>query len=80
MTSWWMRKVPRVLVAAILGSMLFSSCTAYVDFPGGTVDVTDDGVFVTFPGGTVEVTDDNVLVDVPGFLLDLTHRGCCCGR
>jgi len=72
-----MRKVTRVLAAAVvLGGTLFSSCTAYVDFPGGTVDVNDDGVFVTFPGGTVEVTDDNVVVDVPGFLLDLTRRGC----
>ena len=77
MTSWWMRRVTRVLVAAIvLGSMLFSSCTAYVDFPGGTVDVNDDGAFVMFPGGTVEVTHDNVVVDVPGLLLDLTRHGC----
>lgn len=53
-----------------------TSCAAYVDFPGGAVDVTDGGVFVTFPGGTLEVTDDNVVVDVPGFLLDLTHHGC----
>ena len=79
MASWWMKRwTGGLAVVAIVGGMLFSSCTTFVQFPGGLVDATADGVRVEFPGGSVDVSQDGVLVDVPGFELNVSGRDCRC--
>ena len=52
--------------ASLLGGVLFAGCNTLIDFPGGVVDVNDDGVFVKILGFQVDVTGDRVFVDVPG--------------
>ena len=60
------RKLKRACGVALLGGTMFAGCNTLIDFPGGVVDVNDDGVFVKFLGFQVDVTDDRVFIDVPG--------------
>ncbi len=66
------RNTRRAAGAMLLGGMMFSGCNALVDFPGGMVDVNDDGVFVKFLGVHVDVTPDQVFIDAPG--IEITVR------
>ncbi len=66
------RNLRRTAKGLLIGGMMFSGCNTLVDFPGGKVDISDDGVFVKFLGIHVEVTDDRVFVDVPG--IEVTVR------
>lgn len=68
--SW--RSLKRACGASLLGGVMFAGCNTFVDFPGGVVDVNDDGVFVKFLGLQVDVTDDRVFIDVPG--VEITVR------
>ncbi|UCE61035.1 MAG: hypothetical protein JSU63_04645 [Phycisphaerales bacterium] len=68
-------RCPRVvggfILAACLGGAAFSGCTALVDIPGGSINVSDERVYVNFPGLFVDVTDDHIYVDMPGVGVDL---------
>ncbi len=62
--SW--RNLKRACGVVLLGGTMFAGCNTLVDFPGGVVDVNDDGVFVKIFGFQVDVTGDRVFIDVPG--------------
>ena len=62
--SW--RNLKRACGVVLLGGTMFAGCNTLIDFPGGVVDVNDDGVFVKFLGLQVDVTSDRVFIDVPG--------------
>lgn len=68
--SW--RNFKQACGASLLGGALFAGCNTFVDFPGGVVDVNDDGVFVKFLKFQVDVTNDQVFVDVPGLEVTVT--------
>ena len=60
------RNLKRACGVVLLGGTMFAGCNTLIDFPGGVVDVNDDGVFVKILGFQVDVTDDRVFVDIPG--------------
>ncbi|MCH7686887.1 MAG: hypothetical protein IH899_09440 [Planctomycetes bacterium] len=60
------RNLKRACGVVLLGGTMFAGCNTLIDFPGGVVDVNDDGVFVKIFGFQVDVTSDHVFVDVPG--------------
>ena len=60
------RNLKRACRASLLGGAIFAGCNTLIDFPGGVVDVSDDGVFVKILGFQVDVTGDRVFIDVPG--------------
>ena len=60
------RNLKRACGVVLLGGTMFAGCNTLIDFPGGVVDVNDDGVFVKFLGLQVDVTSDRVFIDVPG--------------
>ena len=68
--SW--RNLKRACGTLLLGGTVFAGCNTLIDFPGGFVDVSDDGVFVKIFGFQVDVTNDQVFVDIPG--LEVTVR------
>ncbi len=68
--SW--RNLQRACGALFLGGTMFVGCNTLIDFPGGVVDVNDDGVFVKIFGFQVDVTGDRVFIDVPG--VEITVR------
>ncbi|MCH8881138.1 MAG: hypothetical protein IID34_14810 [Planctomycetes bacterium] len=66
------RNLKRACGVVLLGGTMFAGCNTLIDFPGGVVDVNDDGVFVKFLGFQVDVTSDHVFIDVPG--VEITVR------
>ena len=66
------RNLKRACGVVLLGGTMFAGCNTLIDFPGGVVDVNDNGVFVEFLGLQVNVTDDHVFVDLPG--VEITVR------
>ncbi|MCH8968932.1 MAG: hypothetical protein IIA66_07435 [Planctomycetes bacterium] len=66
------RNLKRACGVVLLGGTMFAGCNTLIDFPGGVVDVNDDGVFVKFLGLQVDVTGDRVFIDVPG--VEITVR------
>ncbi len=66
------RNLKRACGVVLLGGTMFAGCNTLIDFPGGVVDVNDDGVFVQFLGLQVDVTGDRVFIDVPG--VEITVR------
>jgi len=65
--------------AGLLLGTAFSSCSAFVEFPGGLVDADADRVHVQFPGGQVDVSDDGLRLDVPGLEVNVSGDLCGCG-
>ncbi len=66
------RNLKRACGVVLLGGSMFAGCNTLVDFRGGVVDVSDDGVFVKIFGMQVDVTDDHVFVDLPGVEITVT--------
>ena len=66
------RNLKRACGVVLLGGTMFAGCNTLIDFPGGVVDVNDDGVFVKIFSFQVDVTSDRVFIDVPG--LEVTVR------
>ncbi len=69
--SW--RNLKRACGASLLGGAMFAGCNTFIDFPGGVLDVSDDGVFVKILNFQVDVTDDQVFVDIPGFEVTVSN-------
>jgi len=66
------RNMKKACGVVLLGGTMFAGCNTLIDFPGGVVDVSDDGVFIKILNFQVDVTDDRVFVDIPG--LEVTVR------
>lgn len=49
----------------------YSGCTALVELPTGTIDVSRGGVIVDFPGVDIDVTRDDVYVNAPGVYVEI---------
>ncbi len=79
MSAMRMRKLLVGLASlAAVGAVLFSSCTALIELPGGMIDVDDDEVKIRLPGLSVDVDDDDVKVRLPGIHVDVDGHGHCC--
>ncbi len=66
------RNLKRACGGVLLGGTMLAGCNTLIDFPGGVVDVNEDGVFVKIFGMQVDVTDDHVFVDLPGVEVTVT--------
>ena len=64
------RRITRAAYAGFAVATAFSSCTALIEVPGGTIDVSGGTLLLDIPGVNVTVSDDRLIIDAPGFNFD----------